>query len=165
MFYKKPCKVFLALFESAEKIICGVTIQITATKKYFTVFVGIIIPSNCFFFSCSSSTFFFAYYCLAYSVNSSHECRLFCLRLFSTKLGPSFYFSVFIKSIKHWYRIYLKSLLWTILLQEKIWFYISHVQPSPLPLLSGTADHLGAIFTRQRERILCPERLRHKKSK
>ena len=50
MFYKKPCKVFLALFESADKIICGVTIQITATKKYFTVFVGIIIPCNCIFF-------------------------------------------------------------------------------------------------------------------
>lgn len=42
--------MFLALFESADRIICGVTIQITATKKYFTVFVGIIIPCNCFFF-------------------------------------------------------------------------------------------------------------------
>ena len=50
MSYKKLCKVFLALFESADKIICGVTIQITATKKYFTVSVGIIIPSNYFFF-------------------------------------------------------------------------------------------------------------------
>ena len=51
--------MFLALFESADEIICGLTIQIKATKKYFTVFVGIIIPSNFFFFSSSSITFFF----------------------------------------------------------------------------------------------------------